>query len=153
MNYTTPDIVKKRGVVLSKEAVPYDCALVFNAGITKRQDDYVMLFRNDYGFCKQDFADFYAGISDNTCPKTNIGAAFSKDGVNWEVAPKCVFELSTPDIRRAYDPRLTSLGNGEYGLCFAVDTTYGVRGGIAVTRDMENFEIKSILWDKNSSSL
>lgn len=149
MKYQTPKFVKKHGVVVSKENVPYDCALVFNAGITKREDDYVMLFRNDYGFCKQDFDDFYAGIADNTNPKTNIGAAFSKDGINWEVAPKSVFEMSGNNIRRAYDPRLTNLGDGNYGLCFAVDTSYGVRGGVAMTRDFENFDVKSVSAPEN----
>ena len=88
ISYKTPAFVEKKGVVLTRGQVPYDSALTFNAGISRYQDGYVMLFRNDYGFCKQDFDDFYAGISDNTTPKTNLGAAFSKDGINWEVAPE-----------------------------------------------------------------
>ena len=135
MKYKTPEFIHRKGVVLSRELVPYDSALTFNAGISRSRDGYVMLFRNDYGFCKKDFDDFYAGISDNTTPKTNLGAAFSPDGVNWKVQPKPVFSLSGQGIWRAYDPRITSLGNGQYGVCFAVDTVAGVRGGIAVTAD------------------
>lgn len=144
VKYKTPAFLKKRGIVLSREQVPYDSALTFNAGICRYKDGYAMLFRNDYGFCKQDFIDFYAGISDNTNPRTNIGAAFSKDGRKWEVAPESVFELRDASISRAYDPRLTDFGDGSYGLCFAVDSADGIRGGIALTKDMKNFEIKHI---------
>lgn len=149
MKYKTPEFIHRKGVVLSRELVPYDSALTFNAGISRGRDGYVMLFRNDYGFCKKDFDDFYAGISDNTTPKTNLGAAFSPDGVNWKVQPKPVFSLSGEGICRAYDPRITTLGDGQYGVCFAVDTTAGVRGGIAVTADFEHFEVKSISLPEN----
>ena len=144
MKYQTPSFIRKKGVVLSKDDVPYDSALVFNAGVNRYQDGYVMLFRNDYGFCRKDFDDFYAGISDNTTPETNIGKAYSSDGVHWQTAPQSVFELKDNGIYRAYDPRVTVLEDGSYGVCFAVDSDTGIRGGIAVTEDMENFEIKSI---------
>ena len=149
MKYKTPEVIHRKGVVLSRELVPYDSALTFNAGISRVRDGYVMLFRNDYGFCKKDFDDFYAGISDNTTPKTNLGAAFSPDGVNWKVQPRPVFSLSGKGICRAYDPRITALGDGQYGVCFAVDTVAGVRGGIAVTADFEHFEVKSISLPEN----
>ena len=125
--YKTPDFVRRKGIVLSREQVPYDSALTFNAGISRHRDGYVMLFRNDYGFCKQDCADFYAGISDNTTPKTNLGAAYSKDGMNWEVISESVFSLSSNGISRVYDPRITDFGNGQYGVCFAIDSNAGVR--------------------------
>ena len=149
MKYQTPEFIEKKGVVLSREHVPYDSALVFNAGVNRFKDGYAMLFRNDYGFCRQDFDDFFAGISDNTVPKTNIGAAFSKDGINWQVSPEPVFELKDKSISRAYDPRLTAMEDGSYGVCFAVDSSCGVRGGIAVTSDMKNFEIKSVSVPEN----
>ena len=123
ISYKTPAFVEKKGVVLTRGQVPYDSALTFNAGISRYQDGYVMLFRNDYGFCKQDFDDFYAGISDNTTPKTNLGAAFSKDGINWEVAPESVFSLSGNGISRLYDPRITDFGDGSFGICFAMLST------------------------------
>ena len=144
VKYKTPEFLEKKGIILSREQVPYDSALTFNAGVCRYGDGYAMLFRNDYGFCKQDFEDFYAGISDNTNPRTNIGAAFSRDGRTWEVSPQSVFELKNDSIFRAYDPRLTDLGDGSYGLCFAVDSNVGIRGGIAVTEDMQIFEIKHI---------
>lgn len=143
MKYKTPDFVHRKGPVLTCERVPYDCALVFNAGVVRRKNDYVMLFRNDYAFSKKDFDDFYAGIADNRVPKTNLGAAFSPDGITWTVYEKPVFSLSGNGITRAYDPRITALEDG-FGVCFAVDSDAGIRGGVAVTRDFLNFEIKSI---------
>lgn len=149
MIFKTPDFVKKYGPVLGKDDIPYESALVFNAGIEKFNDKYVMLFRNDYGFCPQDFVDFYAGISDNTVPKTNIGLAFSDDGIAWSVEQKPALDIKYNGMTRAYDPRITNFGNGEYGVCFAIDSKSGTRGGIAVTKDFKNFDIKSISVPEN----
>jgi len=71
---------------------------------------------------------------------TNLGVAFSKDGIHWDVQPKPCFDLRDAEISRAYDPRLTVI-DGRCVMCFAVDTRHGVRGGIAVTEDFEHFEI------------
>ena len=149
MKYKTPEFIHRKGVVLSRERVPYDSALTFNAGVSRSRDGYVMLFRNDYGFCKKDFDDFYAGLSDNTTPKTNLGAAFSPDGVNWKVSEKPVFSLFGKGISRAYDPRITRLEDDRFGVCFAVEGPAGIRGGVAVTQDFENFEVKSISLPEN----
>ncbi|MBD2848512.1 glycoside hydrolase family 130 protein [Paenibacillus sp. IB182496] len=115
--------------------VPYNPALVFNAGVAKFQGKYVMVFRNDYG-------DPEAGtlLPSST---TNLGIAYSADGITWEVGPKPVFGLKDDEIIRTYDPRLTVM-DGRCYMCFAVDTHHGVRGGIAVTDDMEHFEVLSL---------
>ena len=34
--------------ILTKENVPYPAELIFNAGVTKYQGKYVMVFRDDY---------------------------------------------------------------------------------------------------------
>lgn len=118
--------------VLSAKDVPYPATLVFNAGVTKFQGRYVMVFRNDYG--------------DEGLKKlhgTNLGLAWSDDGIRWEVADKPVFEMETDEIQRAYDPRLTII-DGRCYVCFAVDTRHGIRGGIAVTDDLEEFEVLSM---------
>jgi hypothetical protein len=39
----------EKNPVLSYKDVPYKAALIFNAGVTKYQGKYVMVFRNDYG--------------------------------------------------------------------------------------------------------
>ena len=119
--------------VLSKEDVPYPASLIFNAGVTKYQGRYVMVFRNDVA--ESDGIPHFI--------ETNLGLAFSDDGLKWQVEPEPCFRLQDEEILRAYDPRLTVL-DGRCCLCFAVDTRHGVRGGIAVTDDFAHFEILSL---------
>ncbi len=118
--------------ILSYKDVPYKAALIFNAGVTKYQGKYVMVFRNDYG-----------SIEEQRLEGTNLGLAFSDDGIHWEVNPRPCFELHDDEIWRAYDPRLTVI-DGKVYMCFAVDTKHGIRGGIAVTEDFEKFDILSM---------
>ncbi|PAF32557.1 glycoside hydrolase family 130 protein [Paenibacillus sp. 7516] len=121
--------------VLDASRVPYPTALVFNAGVTKFNGTYVMVFRNDYGSTEQKTLEPHH--------TTDLGVAFSTDGIHWEVRPKPCFKLYDQEIIRAYDPRLTVL-DGRCYMCFAVDTKHGIRGGVAVTDDFENFEILSL---------
>lgn len=118
--------------VLSAADVPYRAALIFNAGVTKYQGKYVMVFRNDYG-----------SLAEQRLEGTNMGLAYSDDGVSWTVTPRPCFEFSSDEIRRAYDPRLTVM-DGRCYVCFAVDTNHGLRGGIAVTDDFEQFDVLSL---------
>ncbi|NUP99396.1 MAG: glycoside hydrolase family 130 protein [Armatimonadetes bacterium] len=118
--------------VLSAADVPYQATLIFNAGVARYQGRYVMVFRNDYG-----------PAGEEKLTGTNLGLAFSDDGVRWEVQPKPCFELGDEEITRAYDPRLTVM-DGRCYMCFAVDTHHGLRGGIAVTDDFEEFEVLSL---------
>jgi len=118
--------------ILSAGDIPYPATLVFNAGVTKFQGKYVMVFRNDVG--RQD---------DPRFDYTNIGLAYSDDGIKWNVQPKPCFQWQDEEILRAYDPRLTVI-DGRCHVCFAVDTKHGVRGGVAVTEDFEKFEICSL---------
>jgi len=117
--------------ILTADDVPYNATLVFNAGVTKYENKYVMVFRNDYRSSKQRLE----------C--TSIGLAFSDDGIRWSVQPKPCFKLKDNEIRRAYDPRLTVI-DGRCYMCFALDTVHGIRGGIAVTDDFDKFEILSM---------
>ncbi len=117
--------------LLSARDVPYPSSLVFNAGVTKFQGKYVMVFRNDIFSEERRYQD------------TNLGLACSSDGISWEAAPKPCFEMKDNENLRAYDPRLTVI-DGRCYMCFAVDTRHGLRGGIAVTDDLESFEILSM---------
>lgn len=142
MTSTSSNILKSSPVikrfpgnpVLAAKDIPYEATLIFNAGVVKYQGKYVMVFRNDYRYTKKGPFGF-AG--------TNIGLAYSNDGISWEVQPKPCFQLEDAEIIRAYDPRLTVI-EGRCYLCFAVDTRHGLRGGIAVTDDFEKFEILSL---------
>lgn len=109
--------------VLSRHDIPYQTALVFNAGVCKYKGKYVMTFRNDYG-------DFDAHRLDGT----NNGLAFSDDGVNWEVSTDPFFAVKTEEINRVYDTRLTVIDNEVY-VCFACDTRHGLRGGVGKLRE------------------
>jgi beta-1,4-mannooligosaccharide/beta-1,4-mannosyl-N-acetylglucosamine phosphorylase len=124
--------------ILTDRDVPYPATLVFNAGVTKYLGRYAMVFRNDYG-----------DLGAQTLHATNLGLAFSDDGVRWEVTSRPVFEepakrlassLRSGDFVRVYDPRLTVL-EGRCFMTFAIDTRHGVRGGVAVTEDFENWDI------------
>ena len=128
-------ITKYPEPVLTYKDVPYRSALVFNAAALKLENNkYVMIFRNDVGDYDKKTLDYYV---------TNLGIAYSDDGINWEVAPEPVWEMHTDEIYRIYDPRLTYL-EGRFYLCFAMDTKHGVRGGIAVSDDLKKFEIISL---------
>jgi len=132
-------VIKRHGAnpILSAKDIPYKADLIFNAGVTKFKGKYVMVFRNDYG---------YSG--GNNFEGTNIGLAFSNDGIKWDVQPKPCFELKDEEILRAYDPRLSVI-EGRCYMCFAVDTKHGIRGGIAVTDDFIDFEILSLTLPDN----
>jgi len=119
--------------ILSADRIPYPATLIFNAGVARYQGQYVMVFRNDYG--GQPGSSRFAG--------TNIGVAFSRDGIRWEPRPRPWIEWKTEEIHRAYDPRITVI-DGRCYLCFAVDTKHGIRGGVAVTEDFDRWEVLSL---------
>jgi beta-1,4-mannooligosaccharide/beta-1,4-mannosyl-N-acetylglucosamine phosphorylase len=118
--------------ILTAREVPYPAALVFNPGVTKYEGRYVMVFRNDYG-----------SVDEQRLEGTNLGLAYSDDGVRWQVEPQPCFELAGDEIVRAYDPRLIVL-EGRCYMCFAVDTRHGVRAGIAVTEDFYHYQVLSL---------
>ncbi len=118
--------------VLTAADVPYPATLVFNAGVCKYQGKYVMVFRNDYGSAAEQRLD-----------GTNLGLAYSDDGIHWTVQSRPLPDISGRDIVRVYDPRLIVL-EGRVYMCLAVDTHHGVRGGIAVTDDFEHFEVLTL---------
>ncbi|MFA6291749.1 MAG: glycoside hydrolase family 130 protein [Victivallales bacterium] len=133
-NLKSSSVIKRHpgNPVLSAKDIPYPAALIFNAGVTKFNGQYVMVFRNDYG-----------SLEKQKLEGTNIGLAYSNDGIKWQVAPKPCFRLEDREFMRAYDPRLTVIGDRCY-MCFAVDTKHGLRGGIAVSDDFEKFEVLSL---------
>lgn len=135
------EIVKKLDKpILTRDDVPYHATLVFNAGVTKYNGKYVMVFRNDYGTW-----------GDPHIAGNNLGFATSDDGIKWTVADK---PLLGPDnlpsgidindkVKYIYDPRLTVI-DGKLYMCFAVQSAHGVCGGIAATEDLEHFEALNI---------
>lgn len=119
---------------MTEKDVPYNAALIFNAGVAKIDDTYYMLFRNDYAEPR----------GSHNLVGTNLGLARSKDGIHWVVDPTPCFQLSSDEIIRIYDPRIQVI-EGEIFICFAVDTKHGIRGGIAKTdKEFKSFDILSL---------
>lgn len=139
MYKTSPVIERRPETILSRHDVPYLSALTFNAGIVCHEGRYIMLFRNDYGSYEEQRLD-----------GTNIGLAYSEDGIRWKVEPEPVFDgrnfdsyTEPGEVLRAYDPRITPL-DGRFYVSFAIDTRHGVCGAFTVTDDFKNYEILSV---------
>ena len=138
----TSPVIKRyeNNPVLSTKDIPYDASLIFNAGVAKYNGKYVMIFRDDMGFSEGHglFEDFKG---------THLGLATSDDGIKWDVSPKPFMsqdEMTTDEIRRFYDPRLTNI-DGELYMCFAVDTAHGILGGISkLNETLDGMEILSM---------
>ena len=47
---THPCIRKRPEPIMVPADLPYACSLVFNAGVIKHRGEYIMVFRNDYGY-------------------------------------------------------------------------------------------------------
>ena len=149
MKFIQPSCIKKYSgnPVLSPKDIPYEAAQIYNAGVTKFNGKYVMVFRDDYGRTEADFRKqreiaAQTGEPYRWPPNTliTLGLAFSDDGINWEVQPEPCFEFQTEEIYHVYDPRLSVI-DGRCYMCFAANTKHGVIGGIAVTDDFSDFEI------------
>jgi beta-1,4-mannooligosaccharide/beta-1,4-mannosyl-N-acetylglucosamine phosphorylase len=149
MQFSSASIIQRHPAnpILTHQQVPYPATLVFNAGVCKYLNRYAMVFRNDYG-----------RWGDTRFDGTNLGLAFSDDGIRWEVQPEPCISLETAwrlvadliprldpshEVLRFYDPRLTVIEERVH-MCFAVDTRHGLRGGIAVTDDFARWEVRSL---------
>ena len=127
-------IKKLEKPVLTKDDIPYEASMVFNAGVVKYHGQYVMVFRNDYGVTEETYG---KGIR----IQTSVGVANSDDGIRWSVRKNTLFDtkdlIPGEELKRLYDPRITVIDDKPY-LCMAMDTRHGVRGCIAEVD--ENFE-------------
>lgn len=131
---TAACVTKRAEPVFSYKDVPYNAALTFNAGVIKHNGKYIMMFRNDAGSVEKQELN----------GETNIGLAFSDDGIKWNTYEKPVFRLHDDEINRVYDPRLTVIDDEVY-ICFATDTKHGIRGGIGkVSEDYKSVEVISL---------
>src|SRR5215208_3599152 len=92
--------------IFTAKDVPYPSTIAYNAGVVKFQGQYVMVFRNDYGYDKKE----------KKAPYFQIGVAFSDDGIsNWRVHPKPIIEKQGgKDVLGSYDPRVSVLDGRLY---------------------------------------
>ncbi len=138
----TSPIIKKIecNPILSKNDIPYEASLIFNAGVAKVDGRYLMVFRNDYGTDENNY-------SHTPFHGTSLGIAESDDGINWTVRSRPLIDsvdIADPEISRFYDPRLTVI-DGKVYICFAIDTRHGVRGGIGVLDEaLSRIEVLSL---------
>ena len=114
--------------ILTKDDIPYKVETVHNAGVTKYDGKYIMLFRShlDTG-------------------RSIIGLAQSDDGFNFASADK---PFMTPGKEPGFceyeeygveDPRITHL-EGAYYITYSAYSRHGVRIGLAKTNDFKSVE-------------
>ncbi len=126
---TKPFVTRYEGnPILTKDDVPYPVHTVHNAGVTKYEGRYIMLFRShlDTG-------------------RSIIGIARSEDGFNFTVGPEPFMVSGREPLFAEYeafgveDPRITYL-EGTYYITYSAYSQHGVRIGLARTYDFESVE-------------
>lgn len=114
--------------ILTKDDVPYKVETVHNAGVTKFNGKYIMLFRShlDTG-------------------RSIIGLAESEDGFKFKVGSEPFMVPSKEEKFFEYeeygveDPRITQL-EGTYYITYSAYSRHGVRIGLAKTIDFASVE-------------
>lgn len=123
----------KKNPILTKNDVPYEVATVHNAGMTKYNGEYIMLFRSH----------LHNG-------RSVIGIARSKDGYNFKVDPKPFLVPSLNGVFGEYeeygveDVRISQIED-EYLLTYSAYSRHGVRIGLAKTKDFKTVERISLI--------
>ena len=118
----TPIVTRYEGnPILTKDDIPYSVATVHNAGVTKYNGRYIMLFRShlDTG-------------------RSIIGLAESDDGFHFTACPEPFLVPGTEPPFSEYeafgveDPRITFL-EGAYYITYSAYSKHGVRIALAKT--------------------
>jgi predicted GH43/DUF377 family glycosyl hydrolase len=125
---TNKEIIKRydNNPILTKDDIPYPVQTVHNAGVTKYNGKYIMLFRShlDTG-------------------RSIIGLAESKDGFHFKAAEQPFLKPSREPEFEEYeafgveDPRITLL-EGKYYITYSAYSQHGVRTGLAETADFKS---------------
>ncbi len=122
-----------RNPILTKNDIPYEVATVHNAGVTKYNGEYIMLFR-----------------SHKHNGRSILGLAHSTDGFHFKVDEKPFMEPVTTGVFAEYeefgveDPRITFI-DGEYLITYSAYSRHGVRIGLAKTSDWKTVERFSLI--------
>jgi predicted GH43/DUF377 family glycosyl hydrolase len=118
----------KDNPILTKDDVSYKVETVHNAGVTKFDGRYIMLFR----------AHLDTG-------RSIIGAAVSDDGFNFKARPEpFIVPAKEPPFSEyeeygVEDPRITLL-EGTYYITYSAYSRHGVRTALAKTSDFKSLE-------------
>jgi len=119
--------------ILTKDDVPYPVATVHNAGVVKFNDIYIMIFR-----------------SHKLNGRSILGKAISDDGFNFKVDKEPFMVPAADGIFKEYeeygleDPRIIFL-DGEFLITYSAYSRYGVRIGLAKTKDFISVERFSLI--------
>lgn len=131
---STPIVKRYEGnPILTKHDVPYPVETVHNAGATRHGGRYVLLFRSHL-----------------RNGRSIIGIAWSDDGYKFQVESEPFMTPSTEGIFAEYeeygveDPRICSMG-GEHYITYSAYSRFGVRIGLARTRDFKTVERVSLI--------
>lgn len=114
--------------ILTPRDVPYPVETVHNAGVTKHDGKYVMLFR---------------AHRDNG--RSILGLGESDDGFHFVARPEPFMVPASQGVFAEYeafgieDPRICRI-NDEYLITYSAYSTHGVRIGLAKTRDFGSVE-------------
>lgn len=116
------DVITKyeNNPIITAENVPYSATLAYNCGACRFRGRYLLLFRVDY---------YEKGFKKCKAVK-NIAQAWSDDGFTFSIQDHPVLEAEEEEFDSVYDPRITAIDDELY-LCYATDTPYGIRLGIA----------------------
>jgi predicted GH43/DUF377 family glycosyl hydrolase len=127
--------------ILTKDDVPYPVATVHNAGVTKFNDRYIMIFRSHL-----------------TSGRSILGLAESDDGYRFKVDGKPFMVPAKEGIFQIYeeygleDPRITCM-DGEYLITYSAYSRYGVRIALAKTRDFKAIEKVALITEADYRNL
>ena len=114
--------------ILTPDDIPYAVETVHNAGVTKFNGRYIMLFR-----------------SHRANGRCILGLAESEDGFKFTPRPEPFMVPATEGVFAEYeafgveDPRITFL-DGEYLITYSAYSRHGVRIALARTRDWQTVE-------------
>lgn len=127
--------------ILTKNDIPYPVATVHNAAVVKCNGKYIMIFR-----------------SHKLNGRSILGLAESDDGYHFEVSSIPFMIPATHGAFKKYeeygieDPRIVEL-NGEYLITYSAYSKYGVRIGLAKTKDFKSVERFSIITQSDHRNL
>lgn len=123
----------KNNPILTKKDIPYNVATVHNAGITKYNGKYIMLFRSHL-----------------QNGRSIIGIAESDNGYDFSVRPEPFLTPSTDSAFGEYeeygveDVRISNIDD-EFLLTYSAYSRHGVRIGLARTKDFQTVERISLI--------
>ena len=119
--------------ILTKHDVPYPVETVHNAGAAKFEERYILLFRSHL-----------------RNGRSIIGIARSNDGYDFKVdsepfmVPSTTGNFATFEEYGVEDPRICLLGD-DYYITYSAYSRFGVRIGLAKTRDFKSIERVSLI--------